>query len=337
MALVGNIFGVCSEPNDMMKQLAILFTCLVCNTIVKAQQSSQYSLHAYNPYFLNDAFNGIRSEIDLTAGFRKQWVGLNGSPLQFYFSSHMSLNNINSGIGLAAEYDQIGTFTHINTKLTYSYIFKINQVKLSIGPGLRINTSFINGEAIITPTGNYENPIDHNDPILPTGLRSNTSFGINGSIYVYHEMFESGVSVININNPSIDLSPSFQFQNGRYIHANLLFKIPITDEIKIKPSVFFRSDLIQSQIDFITRASYQDRFEFGIGFRGYTTPSVDAVIIMAGMQITDQLMCAYAYDISVGALQGFNSGSHELVIRYRIDNKLFKPLPHKIIYNTRYF
>ena len=320
-----------------MKQISIILFLLFNTAFLRAQQSSQYSLHSYNPYFFNDAYNGIRSEIDLTAGFRKQWVGLNGSPLQFYFSSHMSLDNISSGIGLAVEYDQIGTFTNINTKLSYSYIIKINQVKLSVGPGLRINTSFINGADIVTPTGNYENPFDHNDPVLPTNTLSNTSLGVNGSIYLYHERFETGVSVVNINNPLTDISPSFQFQNGRYIHANLLFKLPVTDEIKIKPSVFFRSDLIQSQIDFITRVSYLDRFELGLGFRGYTTPSVDAVLVFAGIQITDQLLCAYAYDISIGSLQGFNSGSHELVVRYRIKNKLFKPLPHKIIYNTRYF
>ena len=170
----------------------------------------------------------------------------------------------------------------------------MNQVKLSIGPGLRFNTSFINGANIITPTGNYENPLNHNDPILPSNTLNNTSIGVNGSVYIYHEKFETGVSIININNPQTDISPSFQFQNGRYIHANLLFKLPITDELKIKPSVFFRSDLIQSQIDFITRISYLARFELGIGFRGYTSPSVDAVLVFAGFQITDQLLFAYA-------------------------------------------
>src|SRR6201986_3104423 len=70
----------------MKKFLQILFILLLGYECVDAQQKPQYTEYVFNNLLLNPAVTGIENYIDLKAGYRSQWTGLQGAPVTSYLT-----------------------------------------------------------------------------------------------------------------------------------------------------------------------------------------------------------------------------------------------------------
>src|SRR5699024_2563150 len=66
-------------------------------------------------------------------------------------------------------------------------------------------------------------------------------------------------------------------------------------------------------VDLSGNAIFYDRFTLGIGYRFDA-----AVSALAGFKINDQLLIGYAYDYSTGEIAHYNSGSHEVFLRFEV-------------------
>ena len=58
-------------------------------TFAFAQQPVQYSMYYLNPYPVMPAAVGLDNSLQATALFRKQWLGLEGSPTSFSLNAHL--------------------------------------------------------------------------------------------------------------------------------------------------------------------------------------------------------------------------------------------------------
>jgi type IX secretion system PorP/SprF family membrane protein len=114
------------------------------------------------------------------------------------------------------------------------------------------------------------------------------------------------------------------------------YRLDLNKDMSLHPSVLLKTDFIKLQPEYGLIFKYQDNFFGGTAFRGYSKNTVDAVVILAGMQITKNIMLAYSYDISISKLSNFNTGSHEIVLNYNLRQPLGKQIPAKVIYNPRY-
>ena len=72
-----------------------------------------------------------------------------------------------------------------------------------------------------------------------------------------------------------------------------------------------------------------------IGWRGGDGQVASAIILGAGVRISGKFMLYYAYDLMLGGLAGQHQGTHEILLRYNLGEKIGAGLPPRIIYNPR--
>src|SRR5438445_11328543 len=58
-----------------------------------AQQKPQYTQYVFNNFLLNPAVSGIENYIDVKAGYRSQWTGLQGAPVTNYVTINAPLGS----------------------------------------------------------------------------------------------------------------------------------------------------------------------------------------------------------------------------------------------------
>jgi type IX secretion system PorP/SprF family membrane protein len=308
---------------------------------IQAQQPAQYSMYMLNPYQYHTAYAGLDESLSATGVFRKQWVNFPGSPLGFNFNVHLPLDYLRSGIGIAMEHDVIGAYANTMAKASYNYIMDFgDKGKLSAGASFRFMQKSLDGTILRAPDGDYEAGIilGHNDNLIPQTKVSSNSFSADAGIYYKHRKFEAGFTAINLTAPKTRLDIG-TIQEIRYLRNYMLsaaYRIDLNSEMSLHPSMLLKTDFIKFQPEYGLIFKYQDNFFGGASFRGYNKNTMDAVVILAGMQITKNIMLAYSYDVSISKLSNFNSGSHEILLNYNLRQPLGRELPAKVIYNPRF-
>lgn len=319
-------------------KLTLLSTLLLLiSNSVQAQQPAQYSMFMLNKYQYNNAYNGLDESLSLTGVFRKQWVGLSGAPLNVNFNAHLPIEYISSGVGLGFEYDVIGAYKNLSVRASYSYILDFGKSgKLSLGLAGRFLQKNLDGTKLLTPDGDYESGINHNDPIVPVANESGTSFSFDAAAYYKHKFFELGIAAINLTQPTLQFATDAQVRYNRAYFLNASGTIKLNDKFDLLPSFLLKTDFVKFQPELALLLKWNDTVFGGVAYRGYDVLSTDAFVFIAGMQITPNLLLAYSYDLSIGSLNSYNSGSHEVVLNYNLNKKIGKEIPSKIIFNPRF-
>ncbi len=69
------------------------------------------------------------------------------------------------------------------------------------------------------------------------------------------------------------------------------------------------------QVDLSANVMLQDKFTLGLSYRWSA-----AATAMAGIQVTNGLLVGYSYDFDTTSLEHYNSGSHEIFLRFELFN-----------------
>lgn len=303
-----------------MRKLFLFF--IIYSTIGFAQQDSQFTQYMYNTLIINPAYAGSRGTMSIFGLYRTQWVGLEGAPKTGSFSLHTPLNDSKLGIGGSLVNDKIGPTDESILSVDLSYtiptsasfnlsfgirgtgnLFSLDQNKLS--PELQGDLQFQNLKSVFTPN-------------MGVGL------------YWYSDKAYIGLSIPNFieNNRYNDNNISiFKNKICYYLIGGYVFDL--SPSIKFKPAVLTKMSTGSSlQIDLSANFMYNEKFVFGAGYR-----SNAAVSALAGFQITEGLFLGYAYDFNTTALRNYNSGSHEIFLRF----ELFNNSNNKGLMSPRFF
>lgn len=302
---------------------------------LQAQQPAQYSLYMYNRVNFNPAYAGLDHSLSFTGVYRSQWVGLEGSPTTQNVSVHMPLYLASGGVGLHLENDATGARKYTSATLSYNYQKFIGESILSIGGSAAWAQRSIDGSLLRTPDGNYQDGgINHEDIGLFNTIEtaSVTTFG--AGIYFQNERIEGGISVQNITEPEVTLE-NLQLALNRAYYFTLSGHFDLTNNIALHPSVFVRSDVAQTQMDFSAIFQYNDNIFLGAAFRGYNNTSNDAVSILAGLKLSEKVTLGYAHDITISSFNTVQNGTHEIMINYNLNKRIMGGRPPAIIYNPR--
>jgi type IX secretion system PorP/SprF family membrane protein len=327
--------------DSLMRLFKILF--LIFSAIQAfGQQTVQYSMYMLNPYHYNTAYSGLDESLSLTVVFRKQWTGFNGSPIGGNFNVHLPIEYLNSGFGLAIEFDKIGAYENLQGKFSYNYIIDLNtNYKLSLGGAFRYLQRSVNGELLRAPDGDYENGaiLSHNDNLIPFSKVSSNAFTCDAGIYLKSNNLDLGMAIQHLTNPTIKLDANVFMQQFfiRNFIFNFSYLIEINELFSLKPTLLLKTDFIKVQPELGIIFDYRNNIFGGISLRGYDEKSLDAFMIMAGLKIANKFTLAYAYDIGISGLNNFHSGSHEIILNYNLREPIGKELPSKVIYNPRFF
>jgi len=103
-----------------------------------------------------------------------------------------------------------------------------------------------------------------------------------------------------------------------YLIAGYVFDLSNT--IKIKPALLTKMvEGAPLQVDVSGNFMFYDKFMLGVAYRWSASMSA-----MAGFQVTDGLYIGYGYDKETTNLDNYNSGSHEIFLRYELFQTTFK-------------
>ena len=323
----------------MLQKYAIAisgFFILACATSGVAQQTGLYSLYMMDRYAFNPAYGGLDASLSINAGYRTQWVDLPGNPVQQHVNAHMPLYLLNGAVGASLSRESIGAESTFRGQLSYNYVYEHELGIFTAGLAVGVIQKSLDGAALRAPGGDYEGPtIIHNDPNLPVSMVRGMRPLISAGVYYAGTTFEAGVSVTDYTGGDIDVD-GIRFKGRSTVHAFGEYYIDALPELDLYPTLIVRSDLVQTQVEVSVRAVYDGFLTGGAGLRGYNANSIDAVVLFAGLRLSDHLSMAYGFDMTISALSQATRGSHELVLKYNLNKIIGAGLPPPVIYSPRF-
>lgn len=302
-----------------------------------SQHDPQYSHFHFNQMMFNPAYAGLDDSWSSTLLVRNQWVGFDGLPLTQTISSHAPIDFLHGGIGLSIMNDLAGAERTTTATLSYAYHLEVGKGILSFGIGGGILQNAIDGEKLRAPEGNYEGGINHNDQFIPVKMTSAFAPNASAGIYFKSKKLDMGLGVSHLIESEVHLEApnnTTTIQYKRHYYFNAGYTINISDDISVRPNMMIKTDLVQTQAELNAMIIIRKNIWTGLAFRGYGQNSYDALIGFIGMNLTEKIKIGYSYDFNVSGLRNYNSGTHEIVLNYRLP--FGKPFdPGKIIYNPR--
>ncbi len=292
----------------------------------------------FNQFSYNPAYAGMDNSLSFTGLYRKQWSGLTNSPITQNINVHMPLYILGGGIGINVENDKLGLEQNLLATLSYNFQIPVGKIGiLAIGASGGIFQKTLDGSLILTPEGQYEGfTINHNDDLpLPTAESSELTPTFNAGIYFKTESFEAGLSTVNIQEPVIE-GTFFSTTLSRNYFFNAAYQFDLLRTVSVQPSILIKSDFVETQMEASILFKYNDNIFVGGSFRGYNTNTADAVSLIVGLNLSEKIKLAYAYDYTLSDLNLVSNGSHEIMINYNLGREIGKGKLPKIIFNPRY-
>ncbi|GGD25033.1 PorP/SprF family type IX secretion system membrane protein [Hyunsoonleella pacifica] len=285
--------------------LVVAFACIHAN----AQQDPQYTDYMFNTLTVNSAYAGSRGHLTATGLYRTQWVGLDGAPETQTFSIESPVGK-NVGLGVVLVNDRLGPSDEFFLDANFSYTINLNyDSKLSFGikGGLRLlNVDWSRG-SYQEQENVFQQNIDNR--FLPT---------IGAGVYWHNDNSYLGLSV-----PNFLTSEHYDgVQNAIAAERLHYFLIggkvfDLSPRIKLKPA-FLGKFVVGAPIivDLSANVLFDDVFRLGLAYRWD-----DSVSGLIGFQLGPKLMLGYAYDATTTRLNNFNSGTHEIMLRFELRSR----------------
>lgn len=294
----------------------------------------------FNQTVYNPASVGTLSGINVEVAARNQWLRIDGLPLTQSVSLHTPIPLLRGGIGASVVNDMLGAQRNTSASLMYAYQQILGAKSyLSIGIQAGIMQSGLQGDKLISPSGNYQNgTIDHQDALLPINTQGAIVPNVGLGVQYQTQNLQIGVATQQLIGGKAKWqaptqSVTFLFKQHYLLHT--AYNLNLGNNISLTPSLLFKTDLNSYQLDANLMACFNKKIWAGASFRGYNNNTIDAAVVIVGWQATRQLFIGQSYDISLSALRAYNSGSLETVLRYNIGNKWLNT-KGKSTYNPRF-
>jgi type IX secretion system PorP/SprF family membrane protein len=293
-----------------MRTKILYFALMLIGLVSYSQQDAQYTQYMYNTINVNPAYAGSRGVMSIFGLHRTQWVGLDGAPTTNAFSINTPINNSNLGVGLSFVNDKIGPTNENTISADLSYTIRTSETyNLSFGVKGTANMFNLDKDKL--------NPVNQGDPLLQD-LNNDFSPNVGAGAYLHSDKLYLGVSVPNFfetkryNDNDIAV---YKERMNLYFIGGYVFDL--TPSLKFKPA--FLTKVVEGaplQLDVSGNFLINEKFVLGAAWRWDA-----AVSAMAGFQITDGLFIGYGYDLETTKLANYNSGSHEVFLRFELFNK----------------
>ncbi|MFI0426714.1 MAG: type IX secretion system membrane protein PorP/SprF [Flavobacterium sp.] len=297
-----------------MKKIFLVLLLFFVGAASHAQQDSQFTQYMYNTININPAYAGSRGVLSVFGLHRNQWVGLDGAPVTNTFSINTPVKNSNIGIGFSIINDKIGPADENSISADISYSVPTSETfKLSFG--IKATANLLNVD--FTKLNIY----DPGDALAQYNIDNKFSPNVGAGVYFHSKSSYFGFSVPNIlatkhfdNNQGGFSSASVASERMHfYFITGHVFDISSAN-VKFKPALLTK--MVQGaplQVDISLNFLFNEKFTLGGAYRINGTGS-----FMAGFQISDSWFMGYGYDMEVTKLANYNSGSHEIFLRYEL-------------------
>ncbi len=289
----------------------LFFSFLLLSVITQGQQDSQYTQYMYNTLNVNPAYAGSRGVMSIFGLHRNQWVGLEGAPVTNTLALHTPINRSNMGIGLSFVNDRIGPVTENIISIDASYTVKAStNSKLSFGIKGVANLFNINFDVLNKYNqDNLSQNLSKFSPNVGAGIywhTAKTYFGFSVPNFLETKRFEEKENIASVAKERMH----YHFIGGHVFE--------LSPSLKFKPA--FLTKLVQGaplQVDLSGNFLINEKFVLGAAYRWSAAAS-----FLAGVQFNKNWFLGYAYDLETTRLRAYNSGSHEIFLRYEFTKKI---------------
>lgn len=266
----------------------------------------------YNTLSFNPAYAGSRGTTSIYLSQRSQWVGLDGAPTTNSLTYHSPLGSSNLGIGINFLNDAIGPVQENLVSLDMSYTIQTSyDYKLAFG--FRASAHMLNVDFTQL---NIFNP---GDVLAQNNINNRISPNFGFGMFWYSEKSYLGFSIPNLlqtKHINRDLNSSVSAVSKERLHYHLIagHLFDLSQDIVFKPAVLTKFvSGAPLQVDVSANFLMYDKFTLGAAYR------LDAAVsFLTGFQINRNWMLGYAYDFDTNNLSTYNSGSHEVFLRYEV-------------------
>ncbi len=304
--------------------LVVVLMSLIMNHAY-SQQDAMFTHYMYNTLGVNPAYAGSRDMLTATTLHRSQWVGFDGAPVTQTLTLHSPIGGKHVGLGLSVINDKIGPVN--STSFYGDYAFRINlTAKSKLSFGLKAGLNLMSIDLVRLQTDNPD------DVVFVSNVENQMSPNFGFGLYYSRDRFYAGISTPKL------LENKYKYDEDKIRHLSkeqrhyffiIGAMLKISDNIDIKPTIFVKVTYgVPIEADLTASFIFNKRFLLGAMYR-----TEDAVGILAGLDLTDQLHLGYSFDWSFGNhIVRYDDGSHEIMLRYDF---LFRN--KKRIRSPRYF
>lgn len=291
----------------MRRILFIVLICL-CSSYVFSQQEAMYTHYMYNTLGVNPAYAGSRDALTITALHRSQWVGFDGAPQTQTLTVHTPVLGDAVNLGLSLINDKVGPVHTTGLYLDYAFRFNVAE-KSKLALGLKVGFN------------NYSSDLESlhlaNPDLSFTEIESTFSPNVGFGVYYSMDRFYAGLSTPKLFQNNYIYSQTSSGDNlakeARHYYLILGGLVHLTKDVDLKPTTFVKIVTgAPIEGDFTANFILYDKLILGAMYR-----TGDAIGLLTGFNITDQLNIGYSFDWSFLNTTGkYNYGSHEVMLRY---------------------
>ncbi len=292
-----------------------------------AQQQPLITQYTLNKFLVNPALAGATGYTNVNFTARQMYSGFENAPRSFVVSANTRLledihilkrqkveksslrasRTKNVGIGGYLFNDRNGIISRTGMQLSYGYHINFDgKYQLSFGLSFTGYQFRIDDQNALV--------LDPDDPLLTSNKKSFFIPDANTGIYFSGYGFYTGLSITELFGSSIKLGAN-KFENYKTLrHFYLLagYKWAASEQVYLEPSFLARATVDRIELDLSAKIFYQRNYWLGVTYRTNKT-----LAFMAGFSIQEFYM-GYAYDASMGAIQSYGGGSHEIVLGMKI-------------------
>ncbi len=288
-----------------IKKIGISLLAVGCFTQMQAQQDPQFTQYMYNTNNINPAYAGSRGVLSVFGMYRTQWVGLDGAPKTANVSVSTPLGESGLGLGVNFTNDRLGAMAENNISVDLSYAVDLNRdYKLAFG---------LKGTANLLDVDYTKLNIFH--PVTELNINNKFTPNLGAGIYLYSDKAYLGFSIPNfLTTDRYDDNDVETLRQKAHYYFMGGYVFDLSRDVKFKPAFLAKAvEGAPLQVDLTANFLIVDKFTVGAAYRWDASVSA-----LAGFQINDNLFIGYSYDADTTSLKNYNSGSHEIFMRFDI-------------------
>ncbi len=290
-------------------QITVLLMIALLSNAMMGQQDPQYTQYMYNTMSVNPAYVGSKGHGVFNALGRIQWVGVEGAPETQTLSYDTPLKYSGVGFGVNIVNDIIGPARETYLDLNVSYTVRTSEdTDLAFGMklgGRLFNVDWKKGIYIDKNDNQLADPINK---FLPT---------VGAGIYYHSYNWYLGLAVPNMlrtdHYGDVIAGGSVATERMHYFFiAGYVFDLE--ENIKFKPAILTKVvSGAPLSLDISVNFLFNEKFRTGLAWRWD-----DSISALIGFQLNNDFQIGYAYDLTTSNYSNYNSGTHEIMLRYEL-------------------
>lgn len=316
--------------------LSLAALTMLFSGLLIAQSYNHFTLHQYNPSYLNPASSTRNDEVRLAAFHRSQYVGLSSEAIGAQVVSvDAKLPSRPFTAGIHFSHDYIGLQRLMGLRIDGGWqIIRKDKFLLATGFGLGFRNLSWAGDQMITPEGIYVGTIEHQDDVL-----LNTSFNAQG--FEWRAGIQLSYNRLSVDFGSLNFPMAKRNGENNYNVAassqswlRIKYQLDLGNQWRLTPQTLILSDgrLFQYSLSVHLTA---DKWLLGFNQRGLNSTSLEALGMTVGYTFGKNFQVLYNYEYNLSLLRSVNMGSHELCLKWR------RPVKAKVgtwgrVYHGRY-